>query len=543
MPGLHRVEGRCLSADAHLALLGVNYSGNGILGLRKIKKQREIAASFHIAGYNMALFYMDERRMTGFRFRKCSFLNMGSMILWVQTGFDTYDMTGRNNCKGETFFMKNERFERYIYMGVTAILVLIAAVFVVFLFLERNAVFAFLGKVRFVLAPVIYGAVLAFLMSPVYNWCYNTVVYVHDDDKGKEDEEKKIAPKKRFKSESFGNFLGKAVGTVVSLAFLIAVVVSLSSMIIPQLYSSIVGIINMMPVYFQNVYDWLTEFFVNNPPVEQAILNIYEQSAQYFQSWMETDLMSNLSNFQNFQNIEKIVGGVSSGVMNVITLTKNMLIGLIVMIYLLNIKESLSAQGKKFIYSVLPLKAANIVVAEFQFIKKAFSGFIIGKLIDSLIIGILCFILMHLFKLPYELLISVIIGVTNIIPFFGPFIGAVPCAILVFLISPKQCLYFIGLILVLQQFDGNILGPKILGNSTGVSSFGVLFSILLFGGLCGFVGMIIAVPLMAVIIHIYNQIQEYLLSKKSLSIKEEDYVNLKRIDEQSGEYKKHSDEQ
>ena len=421
---------------------------------------------------------------------------MGSMILWVQTGFDTYDMTGRNNCKGETFFMKNERFERYIYMGVTAILVLIAAVFVVFLFLERNAVFAFLGKVRFVLAPVIYGAVLAFLMSPVYNWCYNTVVYVHDDDKRKEDEEKKSAPKKRFKSESFGNFLGKAVGTVISLAFLIVVVVSLSSMIIPQLYSSIVGIINMMPVYFQN-----------------------------------------------FQNIEKIVGGVSSGVMNVITLTKNMLIGLIVMIYLLNIKESLSAQGKKFIYSVLPLKAANIVVAEFQFIKKAFSGFIIGKLIDSLIIGILCFILMHLFKLPYELLISVIIGVTNVIPFFGPFIGAVPCAILVFLISPKQCLYFIGLILVLQQFDGNILGPKILGNSTGVSSFGVLFSILLFGGLCGFVGMIIAVPLMAVIIHIYNQIQEYLLSKKSLSIKEEDYVNLKRIDEQNGEYKKHGDEQ
>ena len=419
-------------------------------------------------------------------------------------------------------------------MGVTAILVLIAAVFVVFLFLERNAVFAFLGKVRFVLAPVIYGAVLAFLMSPVYNRCYNTVVYVHDDDKKKEDEEKKIAPKKRFKSESFGNFLGKAVGTVISLAFLIVVVVSLSSMIIPQLYSSIVGIINMMPVYFQNVH---------TPPVEQATLNIYEQSAQYFQSWMETDLMSNLSNFQNFQNIEKIVGGVSSGVMNVITLTKNMLIGLIVMIYLLNIKESLSAQGKKFIYSVLPLKAANIVVAEFQFIKKAFSGFIIGKLIDSLIIGILCFILMHLFKLPYELLISVIIGVTNVIPFFGPFIGAAPCAILVFLISPKQCLYFIGLILVLQQFDGNILGPKILGNSTGVSSFGVLFSILLFGGLCGFVGMIIAVPLMAVIIHIYNQIQEYLLSKKSLSIKEEDYVNLKRIDEQNGEYKKHGDEQ
>ena len=411
--------------------------------------------------------------------------------------------------------MKNERFERYIYTGVTAILVLIAAVFVVFLFLERSAVFAFLGKVRFVLAPVIYGAVLAFLMSPVYNWCYRLTVYT-----GKSGE-----PKARFKNEKLGAFFGRSVGTAVSLVFLLAVIVSLSSMIIPQLYSSIVGIINMMPEYFQNVYDWLTDFFVNNPPVEQAILNIYEQSAQYF------------------QNIEKILGGVSSGVMNLITLTKNLLIGLIVMIYLLNIKESLSAQGKKFIYSILPLKAANIVVGEFRFIKKAFSGFIIGKLIDSLIIGILCFILMNLFKLPYELLISVIIGVTNIIPFFGPFIGAVPCAILVFLISPKQCLYFIGLILVLQQFDGNILGPKILGNSTGVSSFGVLFSILLFGGLFGFVGMIIAVPLMAVIIHVYRQIQDHFLAKKNLSQEENDYVKLDRIDEKSGEYIRRTDKQ
>ena len=218
--------------------------------------------------------------------------------------------------------MKNERFERYIYTGVTAILVLIAAVFVVFLFLERSAVFAFLGKVRFVLAPVIYGAVLAFLMSPVYNWCYRLTVYT-----GKSGE-----PKARFKNEKLGAFFGRSVGTAVSLVFLLAVVVSLSSMIIPQLYSSIVGIINMMPEYFQNVYDWLTDFFVNNPPVEQAILNIYEQSAQYFQNWMETDLMSNLSNFQNFQNIEKILGGVSSGVMNLITLTKNLLIGLIILI-------------------------------------------------------------------------------------------------------------------------------------------------------------------------------------------------------------------
>ena len=170
-------------------------------------------------------------------------------------------------------------------------------------------------------------------------------------------------------------------------------------------------------------------------------------------------------------------------------------------------------------------------------------GFVKGKLLDSLIIGLICMVFTVVVNMPYAVLVSVIIGVTNIIPFFGPFIGAIPTAALILMVDPLKCVYFVVFIIILQQFDGNILGPKILGNSTGVSSFGVLFSILLFGGLFGFVGMIIAVPLMAVIIHIYNQIQEYLLSKKSLSIKEEDYVNLKRIDEQNGEYKKHGDEQ
>ena len=208
------------------------------------------------------------------------------------------------------------------------------------------------------------------------------------------------------------------------------------------------------------------------------------------------------------------------------------------MVYLLNIKETLAAQGKRIIYAFLPLKAANETVEEFRYIHKVFSGFIIGKIIDSLIIGILCYILMRLMHLPFELLISVIIGVTNIIPFFGPFIGAIPSAILVFLISPLQCLYFVGLILVLQQFDGNILGPRILGNSTGLPSFWVLFSILLFGGLFGFIGMIIAVPMTAVIFDLFAKLQYHRLRKKNLSPDAREYVDLKRIDEATGKYLK-----
>ena len=145
------------------------------------------------------------------------------------------------------------------------------------------------------------------------------------------------------------------------------------------------------------------------------------------------------------------------------------------MVYLLNIKDTLTAQVKKIVYAILPIRAANGTVEEFRYIHKVFSGFIIGKLIDSLIIGVLCFILMNLFKLPFALLISVIVGVTNVIPFFGPFIGAIPSAVLVFLISPRQCLYFVGLVLVLQQFDGNILGPKILGIPLGFPASGSCF--------------------------------------------------------------------
>ena len=188
------------------------------------------------------------------------------------------------------------------------------------------------------------------------------------------------------------------------------------------------------------------------------------------------------------------------------------------------------------IYGAFPLKIANKVIEECRFVHHVFGGFIIGKLLDSLIIGILCFILLTIMKMPYVLLVSVIVGVTNISPFFGPFIGAIPSAFLILLVSPRQCLYFIGLILLLQQFDGNILGPKILGDSTGVSSFWVLFSILLFGGLFGFVGMIIGVPTFAVFYRLTTELVTYLLGKKELSADISSYERLDYIDNEKKTY-------
>lgn len=411
--------------------------------------------------------------------------------------------------------MKDQRFSKYIYTGLTAVSVIAFSILLVFLFLERTVVWGYLNKIASILSPIILGAVLAFLLAPVYNVGRN---WVSEAGKGKK---KKDA-----------EWLGKTVGTLASLLLLSVTVVSLCYMLIPQLYTSIVGIVNTMPTYIENIYHFLTDVFENNPEIEQSVLSVYERVVEWAVNWANESLLPNFQKLNGFQGIEKILGGVSSGVVGLINFVKNVFIGLIVMIYLLNMKDTLAAQCKKIVYTLFPIKTANAVVEEFRYVHKVFLGFIRGKLIDSLIIGILCFILMKLFKLPFELLISVIVGVTNVIPFFGPFIGAIPSAVLVFLISPKQCLYFVGLILLLQQFDGNILGPKILGNTTNLPSFWVLFSILLFGGLFGFAGMILAVPITAVIFHLFGKLQTYFLRKKKLSPDTADYMDLKSIDEE-----------
>lgn len=189
-------------------------------------------------------------------------------------------------------------------------------------------------------------------------------------------------------------------------------------------------------------------------------------------------------------------------------------------------------------YSLFSIDRANSIIERVAYIHRVFGGFITGKLIDSLIIGVLCFIgirvMMSVGLLTIEssfaLLISVIIGVTNIIPFFGPFIGAIPSAILIMVESPLQALYFVIFIIILQQIDGNILGPKILGNSTGLSSFWVMFAILIFGGLFGFVGMAIGVPLFAVIYSIVSECINHLLHNRGLSEDTNDYRGDKRLD-------------
>lgn len=408
--------------------------------------------------------------------------------------------------------MNHEKYRKYIYWGVTAFLVCGLVALMVFLMINWKKAEGVMALLREILAPIIYGAVFAYLMTPIYNRVQRVVV--------------EKAGRMKL-SKTTGEKLGSFAATIVSLVVLVAVVTGLISMLIPQLLTSIKGIIEALPANIANLELWLEQIFVNNPEMEASVMSYYDTAVGYVQNWLTNDLIPNMYS---------IISGVSSGLFSIVNTVMDVFIGLIVMIYLLNMKTKLQTQAKMIIYGALPLKIANKFIEECRFVHHVFGGFIIGKLLDSLIIGILCFVLLTIMKMPYVLLVSVIVGVTNIIPFFGPFIGAIPSAFLILLVSPRQCLYFIGLILLLQQFDGNILGPKILGDSTGVSSFWVLFSILLFGGLFGFVGMIIGVPTFAVFYRLTTELVTYLLGKKELSADISSYERLDYIDNEKKTY-------
>lgn len=410
--------------------------------------------------------------------------------------------------------MKDTKFRNYIRWGGTALFVIVLSIAFAF-FLSRFKAFKdTVNLIVGILMPVIYGAVLAYLLLPVYNKSSAVITGWLSI---------------RWKNKKAVRSVSKTLSTIICLILVFVIVIGFFALIIPEIYTSIMGLQENFGDNINNLTLWLQKILEDNPYVEQTVIPMYDQLTDQLENFMTTDLIPNIST---------LISGLSIGVISILLALKNILIGIMVMVYLLNIKETLSAQGKKIIYSIFSLKIANQAVLEIRFVHRVFGGFITGKLLDSLIIGILGFFLLNAMKMPYALLVSVIVAITNVIPFFGPFIGAVPSAFLILLVSPVKCLYFLIFILLLQQFDGNILGPKILGQSTGLPSFWVLFSILFFGGLFGFVGMVIAVPAFAIIYSVISRLVNRSLKKKDLSDITADYMGLERIDEDKKTYMK-----
>ena len=229
--------------------------------------------------------------------------------------------------------------------------------------------------------------------------------------------------------------------------------------------------------------------------------------------------------------IQQVYAKVNPSVVAVVKSLMNVLIGLVASVYILWSKETFQAQSKKIIVALLSPKGADHVFYLGRNIYRVFNGFVIGKIVDSAIIGVLCYIGILILKMPYPALIATVIGVTNVIPFFGPIIGLVPCAFLILLVNPLQAFYFVIFILVLQQVDGNVIGPKILGNTVGISGFWVLASITIAASLFGFTGMILGVPVFAILYLLISDSVNEKLRKKSLTTDTRAYRDIQTVDE------------
>lgn len=369
--------------------------------------------------------------------------------------------------------------KRYLKIGITGAAILASGILCAFVLFKMPVIISVLKGITEILKPFLYGVVFAYLLAPLCNKIEEKLF--------------QIFPKAKTKARRFICF----IAIVISLCVAIAVIWLIIMMIIPQVWDSVMKIIQMVPQKLIVVNNWI-EHMLENQPELQAYF-------EEFSSQAESNIDS-LLNVDTIQKVQSIINSLSVQLFGVLGVVKNIFLGLLISAYLLGSRKLFGAQAGLILNGVFSDKWAKIIEEEIRYTDKMFNGFLVGKIIDSAIIGLLCFAGTSIMGFEAPAFISVIIGITNIIPFFGPFIGAIPCGLLLLLENPMHCLYFIIFIFVLQQLDGNVIGPKILGNTTGVSSFWVLFAILLFGGMWGVVGMVIGVPLFAVIYDIIRKL-------------------------------------
>lgn len=405
--------------------------------------------------------------------------------------------------------MKFKFDKKYIHGGITAFLVIAASILFFYILFYGSNLSSGIGRFISIAMPIIDGFVLAYLMTPVLNKiekCIIEPLYL----KAK----MPMTPKNKRRM--------RGLSILVTIVLVLIVLYEFFGLIIPEVVRSIQSIIFQFPIYINNLSNWAMGLMKNNPDLEQVVNALIDQYSSKILDYVNSNLLP---------YIQGMIMTLSSSVINIFKALWNFVIGFIISIYVLGSKEKFAGQAKKIAYAWFDRKTGNEIISSFRFIHSTFIGFIGGKIVDSIIIGVICFICTTIIGTPYAILVSVIIGVTNIIPFFGPWIGGVPSALLVLMVNPMQALYFIILILVIQQFDGNILGPKILGDSTGLSGFWVIFAITIFGGLFGVLGMVVGVPIFAVFYAAVRASVNRMLEKKNLPTDIKPYMTVGKIDE------------
>lgn len=347
----------------------------------------------------------------------------------------------------------------------------------------------FIGMIISMISPFLIGAFIAFVLYPLVRFLYRRVfndLFKMKSDKG-----------------------AKWLSILFAYLFAIGVIAILMVFIIPQVYESLAEITEQLPIWYNNALKFVDEFESNHQDWTfldyNAINNKIETALPMIMDYI-TQMMANLLPVLLNTSISIVKGII------------NFIIAIMVSVYMVSDHKNLFYQFKRLIYAILPKKTADVTRTIVHESGRIFSSFIFGKALDSLIIGIMCFILMLIFRFPYAVLISVVVGITNMIPYFGPYIGGVIGGIIILIVNPFQVIFFAILILCLQQFDGLFLGPKILGDKTGLKPLWVIFSITVGGSLFGVLGMFLGVPCVAVISYILNLIVQHFLDKKNIEV-------------------------
>lgn len=381
--------------------------------------------------------------------------------------------------------MKNKEHKKYMTIGVTAFVAVSLCILLYFLLEHFDKVAEFVNLLTTSAMPIVYGAAIAYVLYPMCNFYERFIARFFKKSKNRKNVGKTV----------------RAISIALSVVTGIGIVSVIVYMIIPELINTVVDTVKNIETksIINNITEFVDTYLIDNESLTKSVMD--------FVNGHTKDLSEFVGNVKDWgASLGEIAVAISSSAWSIVVVLKNFIIGIIVAIYILAGRSKLKASLVRFINLVFSSSAAKNVKDELSYANFVMKKFICGKILDSAIIGVICFVAMEILGLEYSLLISVIVGITNVIPFFGPFIGAIPSAFLLLLVNPWQCLIFVIMIIILQQLDGNIIGPRIVGEYIGLSSFWVLFAILIFSGLFGIMGMIIGVPVFAIIYDIIRKV-------------------------------------
>lgn len=395
--------------------------------------------------------------------------------------------------------MKNKNV--YFAVGSTAFWTVAAILLFYDTLFGSRAIVTFGRKLLEALKPILYGAMIAYLLAPAVDFF-----------------ERHLLPGAVRRARERGQFRSagaRLCSLLLTWSLLFGLVYLLLSVLLPELVRSVQQLLANLETYYNTIDRWLNSLFVKNPDVETWASNQIDVFYRDLLGWLSDRVLP---------QTQQVMTAVSGGIVSALIFAKNLAVGLIAATYLLATKELSAARCRRLACAVFPESAARWIFRGLNRADGIFSGFVRGKLLDALIIGVLCFFFSTLFHFPYAPLISVMVGVSNVIPFFGPFLGAIPSLLLILLVSPIQALYFLIFIIALQQVDGNLIDPKILGDRTGLSSLWVIVAILVGGSFFGIPGMFFGVPVFACAHTLVRFLTDACLRRRRLPVEDGAYA-------------------